>query len=214
LLEENFNTKKQNNSLRLKEIKQLMNPHFVFNALNSIQSRILMDRKDDAIRFLNSFSRLIRRNMEISEKDWISIDEELELIQVYLELEKSRMNQKFDFQFKIQSDAMLSKVMIPTFLIQPLVENAIWHGLMPKESDRVLLVEVQVEKSELEIWIKDNGVGFGKNQNRTHNSESKGIQMIKERLLLVEKMFNRKIELSFVEPNEGTGTHVRLYSKI
>ncbi len=141
----------------LKALRSQMNPHFLFNAINSVQSLVLKDKKDDAYDYLTKLSHLIREILNFSDKTQIYLDEEIEQLTNYLELEKLRF--KKDFSYQITIDEALNSLKIPSMIIQPFVENAIKHGLLHKEGDKNLSVTFNMKDKILECIIEDNGVG-------------------------------------------------------
>ncbi|PQV45487.1 YXYXY domain-containing protein [Jejuia pallidilutea] len=147
-------------SLRLENLRSQMNPHFIFNALNSIQDYIISNEKELASSYLVKFSRLIRMYLDYSQQNEISLNEELNALSLYLELEKVRFEDELEFQIKIDNNLKTSQIKVPSLFIQPYVENALKHGLLHKPKDRKLKVEVKViQKNKLQITVEDNGIG-------------------------------------------------------
>lgn len=212
VLGELLNTKKENDSLRLVELKRQMNPHFLFNALNSIQSRILVNNNEDASTLLLKFSQLLRKNLEISDVQFITFKEEIELIKNYLEIEKIRLGGSFCFEIKIDPNIEIEAELIPTFLIQPLVENAIWHGFSKKEDNQFISIEFKLENKAINILVHDNGSGISNSEKKDNNNPSKGLSIVNERLELIEKTFGKKIELTLISPYRTgeTGTLAKM----
>jgi sensor histidine kinase YesM len=211
-------TKKHNESLRLTELKQQMNPHFIFNALNSIQSRILTDKKEEASKFLVAFSKLIRRNLELSDQDFISLKKEIEHLKLYLSIESMRLGSSFDFDFKIDESLDLDDIKIPTFILQPLTENAIWHGLMPLNGEKRLQLEFLRKGDNLSIWIKDNGIGRIKSladKQESFEKESKSTKIIQERLTLIKEKYNKKFNFEIIDiEGRYSGTHIHIFTAL
>lgn len=159
--------------LKLENLKSQMNPHFIFNALNSIQEYIILNQKNLASSYLAKFSDLIRAYLEHSSKGYITLREEIECLNIYLDLEKLRFEEKFSF--KIAYTDSDEAIKIPTMLIQPYVENAIKHGLLHKKDNRLLEVSFKILKEEqmLQCIILDNGIGrerAAELRNKTHQS--------------------------------------------
>jgi sensor histidine kinase YesM len=160
----------------LTSIKAQMNPHFIFNALNTIQSFIYSNEKQQAGMYISKFSDLTRRILEISAKDNISLAEEISVLKLYLELEKMRFEDSFEYVLDIDSQLQLESFHIPSMLIQPYVENAIKHGLLHKKTNRKLLVSFTKNEKGVAIVVQDNGVGRIKSaelnaiKNRQHQS--------------------------------------------
>lgn len=141
----------------LKALRSQMNPHFLFNAMNSVQSLIIKDKKDDAYDYLTKLSQLIRKTLNLSEKTEVYLDEEIEQLTNYLQLEKLRF--KKDFNYQIHIDDALNGLKIPSMIIQPFVENAIKHGLLHKEGNKNLNITFNMKDKILECIVEDNGVG-------------------------------------------------------
>jgi tetratricopeptide (TPR) repeat protein len=146
-----------------------MNPHFVFNCLGSISSFIVQNGTDSAIKYLSKFSKLMRLTLEYSKGSLIPIDKEIESLQNYLELEQLRFNKIFDFSIQ-QGDAIEDDMALPPLLIQPFVENAILHGVVPKETQGKIDISFDVIDNELVCTIADNGIGFIKSNALKENS--------------------------------------------
>ena len=201
--------------LKLENLKSQMNPHFIFNALNSIQEYIILNQKNLASSYLAKFADLIRAYLEHSSKGYISLKEEIECLNIYLELEKLRFEDKFSY--KISSLESNEDVKIPTMLIQPYVENAIKHGLLHKKTDRVLEVFFEILKEEqmLKCVVLDNGIGREKaTQLRNKKHQSFATKANQNRLELLNFGKERKIGVTIDdlknEDKEPIGTKVTL----
>lgn len=145
--------------LEMKALRSQMNPHFIFNSLNSIQKYIWEDRQEDASEYLAKFARLIRLVLENSRHATISLEEELHALRLYIEMEHRRNNQKFDYSIELAPGMDAAHIFIPPLLLQPYVENAIWHGLSPKDERGRLTVSIEQKDNALLCTIDDNGVG-------------------------------------------------------
>ncbi|WP_130735731.1 histidine kinase [Flavobacterium sp. J27] len=201
--------------LKLENLKSQMNPHFIFNALNSIQEYIVLNQKHLASSYLAKFADLIRAYLNHSSKGYLSLKEEIECLNIYLELEKLRFEEKFSY--KIINLVSKDEVKIPTMLIQPYVENAIKHGLLHKKGDRFLkiLFEILADNQMLKCIIEDNGIGREKAaQLQRKRHQSFATQANKNRLELLnfgkEKKIGVTIEDVKNENNEVIGTKVIL----
>lgn len=178
---------------RLQSLRLQMNPHFLFNALNSIQQMILANEEMVATRYLSRFSKLLRSILIHSDKEMISLKEELDILNLYVELESVRFKEAFSYEIACDVDIDTEEVKIPTLLIQPFVENAIWHGLMHKEGMRHLRIAFSEEGEFVHCTIEDNGIGRQKakemkistGQDKKH--QSKGIEVSLERLKAMQK---------------------------
>ncbi len=203
-----------------------MNPHFVFNCLGSISSFIVQNGTDSAIKYLSKFSKLMRLTLEYSKEALIPIDKEIESLQNYLELEQLRFNNKFDFKIT-KSDAIEDDMALPPLLLQPFVENAIIHGLIPKKENGQITIDFSIQNQSLICTIMDNGVGFNKSQELKENlvsvHKSMALDITKKRLEMMEAITSKAshVEINELkdENNDSNGTKVVLnlpiqYSKI
>ncbi|MDF1694872.1 MAG: histidine kinase [Saprospiraceae bacterium] len=208
--------RRANQMLHLKSLRTQMNPHFIFNALNSINSFIADNNERAANKFLSDFSHLIRRVLEYSEKDFISIQEEFELNKLYLHLEHFRFRDKFDFTIE-NTVANGQHLEIPPMLIQPFIENAVWHGLRYKEEKGKLRVHLREEDNYVIATIEDNGIGREKSKAlKTKNQKkynSKGLNNVSKRIQLINEVYhkNYQIVVNDLDPNvEDKGTFVEV----
>ncbi|PQJ72012.1 sensor histidine kinase [Polaribacter butkevichii] len=202
--------------LQLKSLKAQMNPHFMFNAMNSIQSLVLKGDKHEAYNYLTKFASLIRENLNMSEKSFIEFDEELSLLKKYLELEKLRFRE--DFEYIIIGENSIEDIKIPSMIIQPFIENALKHGLLHKTEG---IKKVKIEFSLNTVFkciITDNGVGIKVSEEinkKNHNKEvSFSTKAIKERLALLKTYYNSDIGFEYENITEGTKVILKIpYSK-
>ena len=215
----NRQQKLANNLLALKSLRTQMNPHFIFNALNSVNNYIAKSDERSANRFLSEFSVLMRSVLENSEEDFIPLAKELELLELYVKLEHSRFSDKFDYEIEIGDKVDIAAFQIPPMLLQPYIENAIWHGLRYKEEKGFLIIKVrQITEDMLEICIEDNGIGRKKSAElKTTNQKkqkSKGMGNIKKRIQILNDMYKNRVEVSISDlNNDQTGTRVSLKLK-
>lgn len=210
----NKQQKLANNLLALKSLRSQMNPHFIFNALNSVNNFIAKSDERSANRYLSEFSTLMRAVLENSEEDFIPLSKEIELIELYTKLEHSRFADKFDYQITVEENIDVAAFDIPPMLLQPYIENAIWHGLRYKEQKGFLKINLKSKnKDAIEISIIDNGVGRQKSAElkTTHQKKqkSKGMGNIKKRIDILNDMYKDKVDV-FIDDYEsdGTGTKV------
>jgi len=177
-------------NMEMKALKAQMNPHFIFNALNSIQSYILSSNIDKALYYLSMFSKLVRKTLENATKEFVPLVEELEFLNFYIELEKMRFEGQFNCVTELDPDLPLDTTMIPPMIIQPFVENAIKHGLLKLKVVGVLRVQVKkLNEIQYQIVIEDNGIGRRKaaelknSEGKVHNSKGLDITNTRIRLL-------------------------------
>jgi hypothetical protein len=208
--------------LEAKALRAQMNPHFIFNCLNSIKALIQEKEEDKAITYLTTFSKLIRIVFNNSDKREISLFDEIETCKLYTQLESMRFENKFEYAFCIDEPVDLKSILVPALIIQPFIENAIWHGLMPKGSGGKLSISVKNESEVVCCLIDDDGIGRQMSkQNKfkagtsTHNS--KGMHLTQNRIDLDNLINNRNASLEIIdkknEAGNATGTTVILTFK-
>lgn len=189
-----------------------MNPHFVFNCLGSISSFIVQNGTDSALKYLSKFSKLMRLTLEYSKGSLIPIDKEIESLQNYLELEQLRFHNKFDFTIQ-SSDKVEFNMGLPPLLVQPFVENAILHGLVPKETKGNISVTFDVDNGQLICTITDDGIGISKSKEMKENSmqahKSMALEITKKRLEIMEATISKSAQIEIIEHN-GTIVILRL----
>lgn len=172
--------------LEMKALKAQMNPHFIYNALNSIQALIANDKKIEGIHYIGSFSRLLRRVLDNSESNAIGLDKELETIDLYIQLESLRLDLQLQYTINIDKNIVAEFEKIPPLILQPFVENALWHGLSRKEGTKQINIAISLEGNWLVCNITDNGIGRKKAQELKSSSlvvhQSKGIEITLKRL--------------------------------
>ncbi len=192
-----------------------LKPHFVFNAINSIHNYIRKNDKEKSSEYLILFSKLIRQVLANSNEHLISIEQELQLVNKYLQIEQLRFKEKLTYSLKVDDQIDVERMKIPTQLIQPYVENAIWHGLMHKEEPGHVSIKINQLENQLHCVIEDNGVGRKLAKKNTNNShKSSGMTINIQRLKLVEVIFKRPVKLIIEdlknELGEPSGTRVNL----
>ncbi|MCX6180884.1 MAG: histidine kinase [Bacteroidetes bacterium] len=217
LLYKNIKQKKiANQLLALKSLRSQMNPHFIFNALNSVNSFISSNDQKTANKYLADFSKLMRSVLENSQKDFVPLSEEVEVLRLYLKLEHFRFSNKFDYTFEVDENLVVEQYKVPPMLIQPYIENSVWHGLRYKEEKGMLDVRVAGSGDSLTVTITDNGIGRKKSQElKTHNqkqNESMGLKNIESRLQIINDLFktNLKVQVQDANPKTGEGTIVNI----
>lgn len=210
---------KNNKLLILKSLRSQMNPHFIFNSLNSVNSFIAKKDERSANKYLAEFSKLMREVLECSQHDFIPLAKEIQILKLYLNLEHFRFNSHFDFTFTIDPKINLDEYQIPPMLLQPFIENAIWHGLRYKKEKGQLDISFVQNANYIDVFISDNGIGrMASMQIKTSNQKkmkSTGIKNIENRLELIRSVFKKKLEITIVDKNDstepGTTVNVKLY---
>jgi tetratricopeptide (TPR) repeat protein len=195
---------KQKRILTLEQdvLRTQMNPHFIFNALNSIKHYIINNEQKNAVYYLNKFSKLVRKILESSTLKEVSLQEELETMDLYMNIENIRFSNEINYSINVDENLDLSKIKVPPLVLQPFLENAIWHGLSSKKGDkRVVLSVFKPSKKYIQINIEDNGIGRKASakikSNKTINRKSIGIELTKERLNNFIKSFKNPFSLVF-----------------
>ncbi|MCW3102166.1 MAG: signal transduction histidine kinase, LytS [Bacteroidetes bacterium] len=200
----------------LTAVRAQMNPHFLFNAISSIQHYILSNDVYKSYDYLAKFSLLIRNVLDNSQEEFILLSKEIDTLKLYIELEQIRFNEPFSYVINVEGDLSTDSTFIPTMLIQPYIENAIWHGLMPKQNDCSLELTFKKADHKLHVLIKDNGVGRNK-RNKTQaekQHKSKGLDLTAQRLHALGVKTDRDFQVEITDLTDGAGngigTEVRL----
>lgn len=195
-------------------LRSQMNPHFIFNAMSVIQSYIYSNTPDIASKFLVNFSRLIRLILENSHKEFIPLEVEEEILTKYLNTQKLRFENRFNFKIKIEEELRLKRVMIPPMITQPFIENAIEHGQLNTISNGLITIYMTQTNGLLDITISDNGVGRTKANKikKNKNHKSMAITITRERIEILNRKYKGKGSLSIKDFNleEKTGTQVNI----
>lgn len=202
-------------TLESKALLAQMNPHFIFNTLNSIQNIMVLKGEIEANKYFSKFSKLIRMTLEISKKDYVSLKAEFDYLKNYISLESLRLNDELNYQFDIDTQLNLKRLFIPALLIQPIVENAIIHGLAPKENDRNLLIKCFKKENFLFIIIEDNGIGraaaLTKKNGSKNNHISLATSILSERIAIHNVMKKNKVSCTvddIISDQQVCGTRV------
>lgn len=188
---------------QLTSIRAQMNPHFIFNTMSLIQSKVLVGLKDEASHHIQNFSTLLRKVLDFSAKETILLQEEIEILEKYLAIEKDRFDGTLNYTIDVSEAIKEEMIRIPSLLTQPFVENALRHGLMHKVGTKVLHISIRVVNEFLRIHISDNGIGrkaateFAKSRKQTHQSFA--LAAYQKRIDLLNFGKERKIELEIID---------------
>lgn len=207
-----------NQLLQLKSLRNQMNPHFIFNSLNSVNSFIAAQDERSANKYLAEFSKLMREVLEYSQEDFIPLSKEIQILELYLGLEHFRFKKNFDFTFTVDPTINQEDYQIPPMLLQPFIENAIWHGLRYKEEKGNLNVTFTQVNNHIEILITDDGIGRDASKAfKTANQKqmkSTGLKNVENRLEIIKNVFKKKVEITINDLNttapKGTKVLVKL----
>ncbi len=203
-----------NQLLALKSLRGQMNPHFIFNALNSVNHFIATQDERTANRFLSEFSQLMRLVMENSMQDFIPLEREQEILSLYLKLEHYRFRDKFEYEISVDDSLLTDTIEIPPMLIQPYIENAVWHGLRYKETKGQLSLHFQRKNGSLVVQITDDGIGRARSAaQKTANQKrhrSTGLKNIEERLAILNQVYRKNYHVQIDDLEDPTGTRVTI----
>lgn len=211
-------SKTANQMLALKSLRSQMNPHFIFNALNSVNHFIAQQDERTANKFLSEFSQLMRLVLENSQEDFIPLYKEQEILALYLKLEHYRFRDRFDYTITIDENISTETVEVPPMLIQPYLENAVWHGLRYKETRGKLLLNISGENGFIVVEITDDGIGRKKSaelktaNQKKHNST--GLKNIQERLQIINNVYKTHYRVDTEDLTAESGTRVKIYLPI
>jgi len=204
---------KKNVELQIRSLQVQMNPHFIFNALNSVQNFILTNNTEESLIFLSNLGSIIRTNLENVAKNFIPLSDEVKFLQKYVDVEISRFKEKLNIE--LINSANDQKITIPPMLIQPIIENAIKHGVRGLESTGIIKIYFEKDENTLIVSVIDNGVGF-KNATKDKRHNSKGLNLIKHRLDLLNQTQQTSLntltitDLGISSNQTGTQVVVRL----
>lgn len=203
---------------RLSALQAQMNPHFVFNALNSIKRMILDRDNEKASRYLSKFALMIRMTLNHSKETFVTLDENIEYLRAYLEMEQLRFDDSFTYSISTDKNIDTEETAIPSLMIQPIVENAIWHGLMQAEADKKIQIDFTQQKNKIRCTVEDNGIGIRRSEklketNRPpHNSV--GLENLKKRIKIMNEKYDTECSLEITdlgdEGKDRKGTRVVL----
>jgi LytS/YehU family sensor histidine kinase len=199
----------------MKALRAQMNPHFIFNSLNSIGDYISKNKITIANGYLTKFAKLMRMILENSEKKEVSLAEDLKALELYMKLESLRMKNKFVFEITVDDAIDKENTMVPPLLLQPFVENSIWHGIAGKEGTGKILVTIKKEKQMISCIVEDDGIGrnraavmAGSHAGSTH--KSLGMKITKARIAVMNKVKKSEAFIQLSDLAKGTRVEVKL----
>ncbi len=208
--------RQHNDYLALKSLRSQINPHFIFNSLNSLNHYFVKNDEVSANKYLSGFSRLMRNVLNQAEQDFIPLEKELDILENYLKMEKLRFPKTFEYAIEVHKEVRPRNFFIPPMLVQPHIENAIWHGLRYKKDLGNLWVDFSMDDDLLKVTICDNGIGRERseilkteNQNR---KKSHGMEITQKRLALLSKIYKKRVRQQVSDLyNNGEGTRVEIW---
>jgi ligand-binding sensor domain-containing protein len=207
-------------NLKLKALRAQMNPHFIFNVMNSIQLFIVNQDDEATNRYLSKFSKLIRAILSNSDKNTIPLSEELKTLELYLDLEVMRFERKFHYEIIVDKQIDPNEIEIPPMLIQPYLENSLKHGILPARREGKIRIEIQKNSAFLKCIIEDNGIGRARSAEINSHSEYKsfGTSITKERLSVINELYNSTLSEQTIdledEASNSAGTRVEIHIPI
>jgi len=208
-----MNYEKELLELEQQALRLQMNPHFIFNALNSIQHAILTGKQDEAYHHLELFSSLIRGILENSKHKFITLEDEIGILKIYIQIEATRFEGDFNYEVIIDPDLDTTCIMIPPMLIQPFVENSIWHGLMPKAGgEKKLVLSFATAGDEVVCKVEDNGIGRREAALRKSRKQgsSLGTILTMNRLANINLLENKRYTIDITDKENDGGTIVTI----
>ena len=194
----------------LKALRSQMNPHFIFNSLNSISDFLTKNDVEQANTYLLKFAKLTRAILENSEKKWISISEEVNLMELYMQIETLRLGKKFGYSIAIEDTIDQEDTLIPPLILQPFIENSIWHGIAKRNGDGQISITIQKENDMILCVVEDNGVGRPTTPPITEGKDSLGLKITANRLDIINKLKNARGSIQMIDKAEGLRVELKL----
>ncbi len=205
---------KELEELKMTALQSQMNPHFLFNSLNSINNFILKSDIEKASDYITKFSRLIRVILKSSSSLTVPFSEELGILSLYVKLEQMRINGGFEYIVNIDEDINLEEIKVPPLFLQPFIENSIWHGLTHIEGEKRILLRIKKKEETIVCEIVDNGIGINKAREKAHKNINRrkffGTQATENRIQLLYKKTNAKINYTDISDSTSRGTKVQI----
>ncbi|GHM98924.1 hypothetical protein WSM22_04140 [Cytophagales bacterium WSM2-2] len=198
--------------LQASALRARINPHFLFNSLNSINNFLLKNDTAQASDYLAKVAKLIRKTLEGSNSQTITLRDELSVLQMYIAIEQGRFKSKFEYSFEVSNDINIDKIKIYPMIIQPYVENAIWHGVSPLKEGGHILIKIAAEEGMITVTITDNGVGRSSKSNSVKEKASLGHKITAERIETLNKLYrqNSSIIITDLRSNAGKASGTRI----
>jgi tetratricopeptide (TPR) repeat protein len=192
----------------MKALRAQMNPHFIFNSLNSISDFISKNDIKQADYYLTRFARLMRLILENSESKEVSLADDLKALEMYIQLENLRLNKAFSYEIRVDKQIDRELTQVPPLILQPFVENSIWHGIAGKQGTGQILIDIRKEGEMINCVVEDNGVG--RKKEKDSGSRSLGIKITTSRINIINKLKNSNASLTVTDLEQGLRTEVRL----
>ena len=198
-------------------LQSQMNPHFLFNSLNSINNFVLKNDVEKASDYITKFSKLIRIILNSSSSQTVTLSEELKILKLYVKLEQMRIAGGFDYEVEVSDDIPMEGIMVPPLFLQPYIENAIWHGITKKEGYRLIKLSITRNDNIIKFEIFDNGIGIDKakeNEHMSHKRKFFGAKATEDRIKILYQDRHVEVETKDVSDADKTGTVVTVSFEI
>ncbi|WP_108424069.1 tetratricopeptide repeat protein [Flagellimonas amoyensis] len=194
----------------LKALRSQMNPHFIFNSLNSISDFISRNDIKQADEYLVKFSKLTRAILENSEKKWITLEEDLELMELYMQLEAIRLENHLEYSITVDEDIEPDNTLVPPMILQPFIENSIWHGIAPKGNTGKIDIQIKKKGDMLLCVVEDNGIGRATASMDTKEKSSLGVKITTNRIEIINHIKNTEGSIDLIDKKEGLRVEINL----
>jgi sensor histidine kinase YesM len=207
------NKLKEMEELKMTALQSQMNPHFLFNSLNSINNFIIKSEVEKASDYITKFSKLIRVILNSSSSPTSTLLEEISILALYIKLEQMRVSGGFDYVVEIDKTLNLETIKVPTLFLQPFIENAIWHGIMKKEGEKIITLSIKEDNGYVMCIILDNGIGINKAKELNHMSQKRkflGAETTENRIRLLYQNRGVEIKTKDISSETNTGTQVSI----
>ena len=201
---------------QMKALRAQMNPHFIFNSLNSISDYIAKNNVQEADKYLSKFAKLMRMILENSEQKEVLLTDDLKALELYMQLEALRMNNKFSYEIKVDEDINKENILVPPLILQPFVENSIWHGIAKKEGQGKILIHIKKEGADMiNCIVEDDGIGRKQSANikmavPQQEKSSLGVKITQSRIDILNKIKNSKAAVELSDLAQGLRVEVKL----
>lgn len=204
---------KEMEELKMTALQSQMNPHFLFNSLNSINNFVIKNEVEKASDYITKFSRLIRVILNSSSSPTSKLSEELDILALYVKMEQMRVSGGFDYVVNIDDNVNLDNIKVPPLFLQPFIENSIWHGIMKTDGHKFIKLTIKLEEDNVLCVVTDNGIGINKAKELSHMSQKRkffGIEATENRIRMLYQNKNVKIETKDISDESKTGTEVSI----
>ena len=193
-------------------MKSQLNPHFIFNSLNAISNFVDQHEVEQANDYLIKFSKLMRLTVELLDKETVSLSQDLDWIRLYLTLESMRMGNQFNYSIEVDQTIDLEEVFVPPMIVQPFIENSLWHGIAGHNNEGNLTITVQINEDQLIYTVEDDGVGMkaSANKNKNTKEQSYGIKITQSRINILNQLKDAKADVALIDKPKGLKVEVSL----